>query len=228
YPATVDEVRALHEELAAMAAHAPDRLKCVGTIQPPEQGPGTYWDVLRNNRLVEEAYRDYGFIGVHLTPSPWGIAPNDRWFYPLYTKCVELGLTVFTYVGMPAALWPMYPNHPLHLDDVALAFPDLRIVAHHIGDPWVDVIVRLAAKHPNIYICTSAWSPKRYPAELMRFMREGWHRQPGTEKVMFGSDYPLLDLKKTTDDARRLDLPEDGLRQFLYETAKRLFWGEEE
>jgi predicted TIM-barrel fold metal-dependent hydrolase len=53
----------------------------------------------------------------------------------LYAKCVELGLWLFVYVGMPGPLWPMMPNDPTVLDEVALAFPDLKIIAHHGGDP---------------------------------------------------------------------------------------------
>jgi predicted TIM-barrel fold metal-dependent hydrolase len=200
----------------------PDRFDCVGTVLPPAQGPGTYWDLMQNPRLLEEQARSYGIRGVHLLPSPWGTPPNDRWFYPIYAKCVELGLVVFTYIGMPGPLWPTYPNYPLHLDDVCLAFPELVVVGHHIGDPWVQMMTHLAAKHPNLYICTSAWSPKRYPAELLEFMRGKWHGQVGADKVLFGTDYPLLNLGKAARDARNLALPEDVLEKFLHGNVERI------
>lgn len=200
----------------------PGRFEHCGTVLPPLQGPGTYWDLLENPRLLEEAVRKYGIRGVHLLPAPWGTPPNDRWFYPIYMKCVELGLVVFTYVGIPGPLWPTSPNYPLHLDDVCLAFPELVVVAHHIGDPWVQLMCHLAAKHPNLYITTSAWSPKRYPRELLEFMAGKWHGQAGSEKVIFGTDYPLLNLQKATEDARSLDLPHEVLELFLYRNVQKI------
>lgn len=101
-------------------------------------------------RIVQEIAGDQNLAGVHITP--WCLTPNDRG----YAKRSQLRLAVFTYVGMPGPLWPMEPNTPTHLDDVALAFPDLVIVAHNIGDPWTNIAVRLEARHTNFDICTSA------------------------------------------------------------------------
>ncbi len=224
YAATDRGVRALHRELAALVAASGGRLKGIATIPPPELGPGTYWDVMQTVRTVQHAKHEYGFVGVHLTPSPWGMPPNHKWFYPVYAACVELDLAVFVHVGAPGPLWPMEHQDPIHLDEVALAFPDLRIIAHHIGDPWTDISVRLAARHPNVYICTSAWSPKRYPDELIKFMQGHWHGTPGAERVLFASDFPLLDLQRATRDARALPLSTTQLRNVLHDNAERLFW----
>lgn len=203
----------------------PDRFVHAGTVLPPRQGPGSYWDLLENPRILEEHREQYGIKGIHILPSPWGTPPNDKWFYPLFAKCVELDLFVFSYVGMPGPLWPTFPNYPLHLDDVCIAFPELRIAAHHIGDPWVSMMTHLAAKHPNLHICTSAWSPKRYPKELLEFMGGSWHGQKGSEKVIFGTDYPLLNLEKAVADARNLKLDDDVIEKFMYSNMKRLLEG---
>lgn len=228
YAASEQGVRAVHRELAKLTDGTGGRIRAVGTIVPPELGPGSYWDVMQNGRLLAEATERHGFVGVHVTPSPWGMPPSHKWFYPLYAKCVELGVALFSYVGMPGPLWPMAPNDPAHLDEVALAFPELRIVAHHIGDPWVDMAIRLAARHPHVYLCTSAWSPKRYPPALVAFMRETWHGTPGSRKVVYASDAPLLDMRRATRDARALGLAEDQLRAVLHDNARRLFWPDEE
>jgi predicted TIM-barrel fold metal-dependent hydrolase len=152
------------------------------------------------------------------------MAPNHKWFYPLYAKLVELGMALFVHVGMPGPLWPMQPHDPAHLDEVALAFPELRIIAHHIGDPWTDMSVRLAAKHPHVYICTSAWSPKRYPEPLMEFLRGRWHGTAGSDKVLYASDHPLLDMQRATTDARAMELPDPKLAAVLHGNVQRLFW----
>ena len=224
YPAPADAVIALNRDFAAMSAASGGRLKWIASAIPPELGGSSYWDVMQNSRLIDAIFADPGLCGIHLTPSPWGILPSDRWFYPLYAKCVEYGLPVFTYVGAPGPLWPMDLNNPAHLDEVALAFPDLTIIAHHIGDPWTDMAVRLAARHEHFYICTSAWSPKAYPAALMQFLAGRWHGVRGCDKVIFASDYPLLDLAITTRNARALALEPERLEKFLFANADRLFW----
>ena len=225
YSTTVDRLHSLHQELSSLCAASAGRLRWIATVMPPEHGPGSYWDLMQNPRLVQALAGEPELVGVHITPSPWGLAPNDRWYYPLYAKCVEMGLKLFTYVGMPGPLWPMGPNDPGHLDEVALAFPDLVIVAHHIGDPWTDMAVRLAARHENFYICTSAWSPKAYPASLLEFMGGRWHGTRGSDKLIYASDYPLLDLLRTTRAARGLALADADLRRIMHDTANRLLFG---
>ena len=224
YPTTLDRLQSLHHELSSLSAASAGRLKWIATVIPPEHGAGSYWDLMRNPRILQALSGDPDLVGVHITPSPWGLPPNDRWYYPLYAKCAELNLKLFAYVGMPGPLWPMGPNNPAHLEDVALAFPDLVIIAHHIGDPWTDIAIRLAARHPKFYICTSAWSPKAYPQSLMEFMGGRWHGTRGSDKVLFASDYPLLDLPKTTAAARWLALPEADLSRILYANARALFF----
>jgi predicted TIM-barrel fold metal-dependent hydrolase len=224
YTATADAVTALNHDFAAMSAESAGRLKWIASAIPPELGAASYWDVMQTSRMLDGFRDDAGLCGVHLTPSPWGILPNDRWFYPVYAKCAEMRLPVFTYVGAPGPLWPMEPNNPRHLDDVALAFPDLKIIAHHIGDPWTDMAIRLAARHENFYICTSAWSPKAYPAPLLSFLGGRWHGVKGCDKTIFASDFPLLDLDTVTRDARAMDLPDQALEKFLHGTAAGLFW----
>jgi predicted TIM-barrel fold metal-dependent hydrolase len=224
YSAPADGVTALNRQFASMAADSNGRLKWIASLIPPELGGSSYWDVMQNSRLLDEFGGDPGLCGVHVTPSPWGILPSDRWFYPAYAKCVELRLPLFTYVGAPGPLWPMDLNNPAHLDEVALAFPDLTIIAHHIGDPWTDMAVRLAARHEHFYICTSAWSPKAYPGELKQFLAGKWHGVRGCDKTIFASDYPLLDLATVVRDARALPLDAERAEKFLFANAQRLFW----
>jgi len=223
YPARPEAVIALNISFGRIAAASDGRLKWIATLIPPELGEGSYWDLMQNCRMLDELADMPGLCGVHITPSPWGLAPNDRWYYPAYAKCVELGLPVYSYVGAPGPLWPMELNNPAHLDDVALAFPDLVIIAHHIGDPWTDMSVRLAARHENFYICTSAWAPRSYPKALLEFLVGGWHGVRGCDKVLFASDYPLMDMARCTASARKMDIGAESLATFLHGNAARLF-----
>ena len=224
YTASARSVVAVHRQLEELCSGHDDTMRWAASLVPPELGPGTYWDYMQNPRLIKAAAGRAGLAGIHITPSPWATPPNHKWYYPAYAACVEHGLPLLAYVGMPGPLWPMDPNAPAHLEEVALAFPDLKIVAHHIGDPWVDIAIRLAARHPNFYICTSAWSPKAYPPALLAFLKGSWHGTKGCDKVVFASDFPLLDMQRTVRDVRLLELTEAQHRQFVYENACRLFW----
>jgi len=227
YPTPAAGVHAVHDELERVCSGSEAQMRWACSLIPPELGPGSYWDLMQNVRLVKDAAARKGIAGVHITPSPWGTPPNHKWYYPAYAACVEHDLPLLVYVGMPGPLWPMNPNDPSHLDEVALAFPTLKIIAHHIGDPWVDMAVRLAAHHPNFYICTSAWSPKAYPRALVDFLKGGWHGVKGCDKVVFATDHPLLDMQRAVRDARNLELTEAQHRQFMYGNARRLFWPHE-
>ncbi len=224
YTASAKSVVAVHRQLEAFCSGSEDTMKWACSLVPPELGPGTYWDFMQNPRLIAAAAARPGLAGVHITPSPWATPPNHKWYYPAYAACVEHDLPLLAYVGMPGPLWPMDPNNPAHLEEVALAFPDLKIIAHHIGDPWVEIAIRLAARHPNFYICTSAWSPKAYPPALLAFLKGGWHGTQGCDKVIFASDHPLLDMQRAVRDVRQLDLTAAQLSRFAYENACRIFW----
>ena len=113
---------------------------------------------------------------------------------------------------------PSEVGRPIYLDQVALDFPDLVIVGGHIGYPWTDEAIAVATKHPNVFIDTSAYTADRYPTQLVEFMR--YH---GSQKVLFGSNYPMITPAKALAglDALRL---EDTVRQrFLEGNAKRVF-----
>lgn len=224
YQASEKSVLAVHRQLDLYCRDSHESMKWACSLVPPELGPGTYWDFMQNSRLIKEAATHSGLAAVHITPSPWATPPSHKWYYPAFAACVECQLPLLVYVGMPGPLWPMAPNDPLHLDEVALAFPDLKIIAHHIGDPWVDIAIRLAARHPNFYICTSAWSPKAYPKALVEFLQGSWHGTKGCDKVIFASDFPLLSMQRAVRDARQLDLTDGQHRRFVYENARQLFW----
>ena len=75
-----------------------------------------------------------------------------------------------------------------YIDQVALDFPDLMIVCGHIGYPWTEEMIAVARKHENVYIDTSAYTAKRYPPELVDYMKS----KSGRQKVMFGTNYPMI------------------------------------
>ena len=147
-------------------------------------------------RELRRCVRDLGFKGLRVIPWLWGLPPDDRRYYPLYAECVELGVPFCLQVGHTGPLRSSEPGRPIpYLDNVALDFPELVIVGGHIGYPWTEEMVALARKYPNVYIDTSAYTSRRYPPELVRYLRAD-----GRKKVLFGSNFPMIAPEKALAD----------------------------
>ena len=132
---------------------------------------------------------------------------------------MELEIPFCLQVGHTGPLGPSEPGRPIpYLDNVALDFPDLRIVGGHIGFPWTSEMISLATKYQNVYIDTSAYKVRRYPKELVDYLRTH-----GRKKVLFGSNYPAWPAKDCLEDFELLNLDAEISRLFLYENAMRVF-----
>jgi len=151
-------------------------------------------------------------------PWLWETPPTDRRFYPVYVACCEAGVPFCTQIGHTGPLMPSEPGRPIYLDQVALDFPELAIVAGHIGYPWTEEAVAVATKHEQVYIDTSAWTVKRYPEPLVRFLRTN-----GRKKVMFGTNYPMIPPAKALEGLNELGLSPEAQEDFLGENARRVF-----
>jgi predicted TIM-barrel fold metal-dependent hydrolase len=170
-------------------------------------------------RELERAVTELGFKALRVVPWLWNRPPNDKFYFPLYVKCVELDIPFCTQAGHTGPLMPSEPGRPVpYLDEVALVFPELKIVAGHIGYPWTDEMIGLAWKHENVFIDTSAYLPRYYPQQLLHYMKTY-----GKDKVLFGTNFPQLSFEKCAEQARSLDLPVDVRERFMRENARRVF-----
>lgn len=176
-------------------------------------------DPVKAVRELGECITHRGFKALRIVPWLWKLPPNDKLYYPLYVKCIELGIPFCTQVGHTGPLMPSEPGRPIpYLDEVALTFPDLVIVGGHIGHPWTEEMIGLAWKHDNIYIDTSAYLPRYYPPALLQYMSTY-----GKKKVLFGTNFPQLSLERCMAQVEQLGLAEDVKRLFLRENAARVF-----
>lgn len=205
-----------NEEVSEAVAKNPDRFIGSGTV-----------NVLRKPmdiaREVERLVTDLGMRCIRLEPYMYGdgmtgLAPNDKHYWPVYLKCAELGVPVAIQVGHTGPLLPSESGRPIYLDEVALAFPELTILGCHLGQPWHEEMMTLAWKHPNVYIETSARTPKHWPASFVDFTR-GW----GQDKVVWGTDYPLLSFDRTLTELEELDLGDKIYRKVVRDNALRAF-----
>jgi len=170
-------------------------------------------------RELRRCVKDLHFRGLRIVPWLWNLPPNDRRYYPLYTECCELDVPFCTQVGHTGPLQPSEPGRPIpYLEEVALDFPELKIVCGHIGFPWMNEMLSLLRKFPNVYVDTSAYSAKRYPPELVEYLRG-----KGRTRTMFGTNYPMITPQQCLDQLDALDLDEETTRLFLHENAERVF-----
>ena len=169
-------------------------------------------------RAVERAVREFGVRLVRLVPFLFNRPPNDKACYPIYAKCIELDVAVSVNTGIPGPPMPAEPQRPLHLDEVCLDWPDLRLIMAHGADPWWGEAIRLLLKYPNLYMMTSAYLPKYLPAELIHFMNTR-----GQTKVLFATDFPFLPFDRAIDTAKELPLREGVLERYLRRNALDVF-----
>jgi predicted TIM-barrel fold metal-dependent hydrolase len=170
-------------------------------------------------RELRRCVRQLGFKGLRIVQWLWNLPPTDRRYYPLYAECIELGIPVCLQVGHTGPLCPSEPGRPIpYIDEVALEFPELKIVGGHIGYPWTIEMIAVATKHLNVYIDTSAYTTKRFPRELVDYMKTN-----GKKKVMFGTNYPMITPAKCLKDLDMLGLDEETRKLFLYQNAQRVF-----
>lgn len=204
-----------NDEVASFVRQHPRRLFGVASV-----------DLARPMEAVRElrrCVRELGFRALRIVPWLWGLPPDDRRYYPLYAECIELDIPFCLQVGHTGPLRSSETGRPIpYLENVALEFPELRIVAGHIGAPWTQEIISLATKFPNLYIDTSAYKTTRFPADFVAFMRGR-----GSRKVMFGTNYPMLTASACLEGMESLELGEEAKQRFLSDNARRVFKLEE-
>jgi uncharacterized protein len=202
-----------HDWAVAARDEHPDRFALSHVVDPRE---GMRAVRLAQSLVESEGYRLIRMLGLQ-TQLPY----NDPAYYPVYAKCVELGVPVGLNVGFPGPQVPSKHQDPLAVDDVAAFFPDLTIVLQHGGEPWVDTCVKLMVKWPRINYMTSAIAPKHIPRAIIDYANTR-----GADRVMFASDYPLLTHRRCMSEVRSLPFKDaDRFAKFMAGNAQRLFFG---
>lgn len=201
-----------NDQVTAWCAAHPDRFKGLASV-----------DLSRPMEAVRELRRrveEDGFRGLRQLPWLWETPPTDRRFYPLYAACVELGIPFCTQVGHTGPLLPSEVGRPIpYIDQVAIDFPELVIVGGHVGYPWTEEMVAVCRKHPNVYIDTSAYTPKRYPPALVDYMKT----RSGRKKVLWGSNFPMIGPSAALEGIEQLGLDEETRDLFLGGNSRRIF-----
>jgi predicted TIM-barrel fold metal-dependent hydrolase len=200
-----------NDEVASFVRVAPERLVGVGSVDlsSPRQAV----------REVRRCVRELGFKAIRVLPWLWELPPTHARFYPVFHECCELGVPFCTQVGHTGPLMPSEVGRPIpYIDQVAIDFPDLVMVCGHIGYPWTEEMIAVATKHSNVYIDTSAYTVRRYPPQLVAYLRAH-----GAGKVLFGSNWPMISPRKALEGLDELALATDTRAAFLAGNAIRVF-----
>ena len=204
-------------EIAELAAEHADVLIPFASIDPHRGAAG----VAQVRRLATE----FGIRGVKFHPGAQAFYPNDRMAYPLYEVIQAAGLPALFHTGQTGAgagapggmgLRLKYSN-PLYLDDVAADFPELTIVMAHPSFPWQDEALAVATHKPTCFIDLSGWSPKYFPPNLVQYANTLLK-----ERVLFGTDYPVLDPDRWMRDFEQLPIKPEVRLLIMKENAIRM------
>ena len=148
-----------YEVVAKACEQYPDRFFGLAGIDP--------FDGMDGVRAFEDAVTNMGFIGAHLYPHWYELAPDHAKYYPFYAKCCELDVPIQMQVGQSMVYSKEYRTRsvgqPITLDTVACDLPELKLIGIHVGIPWHDEMISMAWKHENIYIGSDAHRPKYWP-----------------------------------------------------------------
>lgn len=159
------------------------------------------------------------FVGVRIVPWLWDLPPNDRRYYPVYAACVDAGLPFCTQIGHTGPLKRSETGRVIpYLEDVMIDFPELVVVGGHVGFPWIDEVASMIRKFPNFHADTSAYALHRLPEDFVKLMKG-----EGRERIMFGTNFPMLTAKRCLERLDALGLDEAGKAAFLGGNAKRVF-----
>ena len=179
------------------------------------------------NRGMEEVRK---IIDMHekfdikaVTAAPAMISPpvpvNDKKWYPIYAKLIELDIPFCPCMGVPGPRVPFGPQKMELLDEVLWFFPELRVVTRHGCEPWTDVAWKMMLKYPNLHYMTSAFAPKYYPPDIIDFANKR-----GSGQVMYAGYFPMgLSLDRIFREMPEVPLRDEVWPKFLRDNAVRVF-----
>lgn len=220
---TVDAEKKLgHQRISNLdvvegAKRYPDVLIPFASIDPAKGEEG----VAELRTLITE----HGVRGVKFHPSLQEFAPNDGTAFGLYELLAEHGLPALFHTGQTGigAGMPggggikLRFSDPMLLDDVCADFPGLNVIMAHPSVPWQDSAISIATHKPNAFIDLSGWSPKYFPPQLVRAING-----PLRRKVLFASDYPVIDPERWLNDFAQLEIKEEVRPLIMKDNAARL------
>ena len=193
----------------------PDRFSGLAGIDPFRGMAGL--------KELEEAVNNMGFVGAHLYPHWCELPPDHAKYYPYYAKCCELDIPIMMQVGhnLVYSRKRRLPSvgKPIYLDQVAIDFPELKLIGIHIGIPWTDEMISMCWKHENVFTAGDAYAPKYWPESFVHYANSY-----GKNKVMFGTDWPVIDPVRAVKEIEDLGFRKEAKQLIMRDNALKVFY----
>jgi hypothetical protein len=203
-----------YERVAKICAKFPDRFSGLAGVDP-------FRGIAQLGEL-DHAINDLGFVGAHLYPHWFGLAPDHAKYYPIYARCNELDVPIMMQIGhnLVYSKERRLPSvgRPITLDQVAIDFPTLRLLGIHIGVPWTEEAISMAWKHENVFLAGDAYAPKHWPKSFVHYANTY-----GSQKVLFGTDWPVIDPQRAVAEVAALELRPEAHRRLMRDNALAVF-----
>jgi predicted TIM-barrel fold metal-dependent hydrolase len=206
--------RISNEEIAGFARDNSDIMIPFASIDPHKGKFGA----LEARRLVEE----FGVRGFKFHPPLQNFNPSDRMAYPLYEVIAHYKLPAIFHTGHSGLGAGMRGGggvrlkygQPIMVDDVAVDFPDMKIILAHPSWPWTDESLSMALHKENVFIDLSGWSPKYFPKQIITYANTQLRH-----KMLFGSDFPLITPDQWIAAAGEVGFRDDVMPKILKSNA---------
>jgi predicted TIM-barrel fold metal-dependent hydrolase len=206
-----------NDSIARAVSEHPDVFFGFGSVDPLQD---IHWCVEEVQRC-----RQLGLRGLKFQQTVQGFFPNEERFYPIYEAAQRLNLVCLFHMGTtgiaagaPGGLGlKLKYARPIYVDDVAADFPRLTIIGAHPGWPWTDELLAMAVHKGNVYIDLSGWAPKHFPPSLVQYARTLLQ-----DKVLFGTDWPLISIDRWEREFKALGFPEDVQQKVMLGNALEL------
>lgn len=209
--------RIRNEEIAEAAQANSDIMIAFASIDPHKGKMGA----IEARRMIT----DYGVKGFKFHPPMQDFHPYDRTAWPIYEVIAEHGLPAIFHTGhsgmgtgMPGGGGVRLKyGQPMLVDDVAVDFPQMKIILAHPSWPWTDESLSMALHKENVFIDLSGWSPKYFPPQIARYANSQL-----SHKMLFGSDYPLIPPEKWMEAFKEAGFREKTWQPIFKDNAARL------
>jgi hypothetical protein len=208
--------RALNERTAQLLKRRPDLFYGgIATVDPRE---GSALADLKH------AHEVLGLRGLIFQPAFLRMKPNEPELWPLYEYCAERHVPVTIHTGVNfTERAPFDYGRPVWIDHVACDFPELTLVANHGGFPWVMESIACAWRHTNVYLEFGAIAPKYLAHPYAGYQPlPHWMRTQIRDKVILGTDWPMLEYERLVQELPLLELGPEAERAYASENALRI------
>lgn len=179
-------------------------------------------------REIADYLRSGDIKGLKLYPGYEPFYPHDKRLQVVYDLAIEFDVPVMFHSGDTyTPKGKIRYSHPLHIDDVAVDFPELKIVICHVGNPWIRDCMEVVYKNKNVYADFSGLVLGDFSDKFERYMKEQLEEMilyaGEPEYLLYGTDWPISSMKSYLNFMKQLDLPDDKKELIYWKNAAKLF-----